>query len=124
MKTKILGTISGLALYAVAVLPLAAMAQFKGDSIGGIAADIIAFISDTLIPLVFALALIVFIWGLFTSFILGGADEEKRKEGKSLMIWGIVAFAVMVSVWGLVNVLTGTFALDGTVKLPDVPVKQ
>jgi len=120
-NTQILGTLSGLALYAVAVMPLVAVAGFAADSgIKTLADDIIDFINETLIPLVFALALIVFIWGLFQSFIIGGANEEKRAEGKQLMMWGIIAFAVMVSVWGLVNILTGTLDLDTTVVLPEV----
>ena len=115
------GLLSGLALYAVAVMPLMAFAQFEGsDGIGGLAQSIIDFINQTLVPLVFALALIVFIWGLFQSFILGGTDPEAREKGKGLMLWGIVAFFVMVSVWGLVNILTGSLNLDGSVTLPEV----
>ena len=115
------GLLSGLALYAVAVMPLMAFAQLEGsDGIGGLAQSIIDFINQTLVPLVFALALIVFIWGLFQSFILGGTDPEAREKGKGLMLWGIVAFFVMVSVWGLVNILTGSLNLDGSVTLPEV----
>lgn len=112
--------VGGLSLYAIAMMPLVASAQLSGDSVGGLATSVIAFINDTLVPLVFALALIMFIWGLFTNFILGGADEAKRESGKQLMLWGIVAFFVMVSVWGLVNVLTGTFDLNGgSLPLPE-----
>ena len=115
------GLLSGLALYAVAVMPLMAFAQLVGgEGVGGLAESIIAFINQTLVPLVFALALIVFIWGLFQSFILGGADPEAREKGKGLMLWGIVAFFVMVSVWGLVNILTGTLTLNDGVNLPEV----
>ncbi len=123
-NTQILGigSISGFAAYLFAVMPTLAYPQFADDSIGGLVESIISFINDTLVPLVFALALIVFIWGLFQSFILGGTDPEKRKAGQDLMLWGIIAFFVMVSVWGLVNILTGTFGFSGgeTVKLPGV----
>lgn len=121
-NTQILtaGTLRGLALYAVAVTPLLASAQFAGDSsIGDLAQSVIDFINGTLVPLVFALALIVFVWGLFMSFILGGTSEDKRKEGQQLMLWGIIAFFVMVSVWGLVNILVGTFDLNNAG--PDLP---
>jgi hypothetical protein len=96
--------------------PALVHAQFaagKDNDIQGVLTGAISFIGGTLVQLVFAIALIVFIWGLFQSFIIGGADEEKRKEGKSLMVWGIVALAVMVSVWGIVNVLTGSFKFTG-----------
>ena len=42
------------------------------------------------------------------SFISKAADEEKRTEAKNFIIWGIIGIFVMVSIWGLVNILTGT----------------
>lgn len=126
-NTQFLGisSITGLAAYFAAVMPMAAFAQFSGGSLQDVGNDLISFINDTLVPLVFALALIVFIWGLFQSFILGGADPEKRSQGQQLMLWGIIAFFVMVSVWGLVNILVGTFGLENTggPDLPDVPTQ-
>lgn len=61
-------------------------------------------IIDILIPLVAALALLYFFWGL-AKFILatGNGDEDAREKGKNIMIWGIVALFVIVSVWGLVR---------------------
>lgn len=82
--------------------------------------DIILFIDYVLVPLVFALALIAFLWGIFNFFIAGGADEEKRDKGKQFMIWGFVGFFVMVSVWGIVNLLVGTFGFDRETR-PDLP---
>lgn len=75
------------------------------------------------IPLVFALAFLVFIWGLFKAFILGGSDPEKQAEGKQLMLWAVIGFAVMVSVWGLVNLVTNIFGIDPseTVDIPSLP---
>jgi hypothetical protein len=52
------------------------------------------------LPIVVALALLAFFWGL-VRFIFG--TEEGKKEGRSLMIWGLVALFVMVAVWGLVR---------------------
>jgi len=52
------------------------------------------------LPIVVAIGLLTFFWGL-VRFIFAGA--EAKEEGKSLMIWGVVALFVMVSVWGLVR---------------------
>ncbi len=63
-----------------------------------------------LAQLFLAVALVVFIWGMVV-FILNSGNEQARSEGKQKMIWGIVALFVIVSVWGLVNIiqtLTGT----------------
>ena len=77
-------------------------------------------ITNVAVPVIFALAFIVFIWGIFLYFIAGGHDEEKRKSGKQLMLWGILGFFIMVSVWGLVNILVGSVGLDnqGPQQLP------
>ncbi|PIR38243.1 MAG: hypothetical protein COV34_01350 [Candidatus Zambryskibacteria bacterium CG10_big_fil_rev_8_21_14_0_10_42_12] len=58
-------------------------------------------IIDLLVPIVFALAILYFFWGL-AQFILASGDETARAEGRQKMIWGIVAIAVMASIWGLV----------------------
>ncbi len=69
-------------------------------------------INHIAVPFVFAAAFIVFIWGVFQTLILGKGDEEKAKAGRSLIIWGIVGFVVMLSVWGLVNIAVNTFNLN------------
>jgi len=82
--------------------------------------DILLFVSriiNSLIPIIISLAVLVFIWGVFR-YIVASAEEDKTK-GRNLMIWGIVGIFVMVSVWGLVNVLRNTFNLDSS--RPDVP---
>ena len=93
-----------------------------GSTLSAFLLSIIGFINTLLVPLVFAIAFIVFIWGVFQYFIAGGADEEKRETGKSLMLWGIIGFFVMASVWGLVNIVRGSFSLTNTAgSLPDAP---
>ncbi len=65
-------------------------------------------IIDILIIVVFALAFLFFIWGL-TIFILQAGEKEKVEEGKRIMIWGVIAFTVMLSLWGIVNLLGNIF---------------
>jgi len=69
------------------------------------------------IPFLFALALVVFIWGVIQFFFLNADEEAKRSQGKQFIIWGIIALAVMVSVWGLVRTLGSTFGIN-TISLP------
>ncbi len=81
---------------------------------------IINLINGVAVPVVFALAFIVFIWGVFQYFVQGGQDEEKREAGKNLMLYGLIGFFIMVSVWGLVNILVGTVDLnDKAIDYPD-----
>ncbi|HEY9586253.1 MAG TPA: hypothetical protein VJJ27_01245 [Candidatus Paceibacterota bacterium] len=52
----------------------------------------------------FAVALLVFLWGV-SKTIRAQGDEEKIKEGRRVMFWGIIALFVMVSISGLVAFL-------------------
>ena len=76
-------------------------------------------INDSVIPLIFALATVMFIWGAVKFFIINADEEAKREQGKQFMIWSIVALAVMLSVWGLVAILGTTFGVGAKV-LPHV----
>ena len=65
-------------------------------------------IISTLIPLVIALAILFFFWGL-AKFILYADNDEKRKEAKSIMIWGVIALFVMVTIGGIIALLSDSF---------------
>ena len=94
-----------------------------GSPFGLFGTGVIAFISTILVPLVLALAFLFFIWGVFKFFIAGGADEEKRNEGKQLMIYSIIGFVLIVALYGIVNFVVGGLGFDGTTTLvvPGVP---
>jgi hypothetical protein len=72
-----------------------------------------------LIPLVIALTVLVLLWGIF-KLVLAGDNEEKRSEAKVIMFYGIVSLFVMVSVWGLVRILTNTFFGSGEFLIPQL----
>ncbi len=109
----------GTSLFALA--PMVALAQF--GEVDSFINDIIDFINSSLIPLVFGVALLVFIWGMFKFFILGGGDEDSRKEGKQLMLWAVIGFVLMVSIWGIVNLISGGLGLndEGLDNIPNTP---
>jgi hypothetical protein len=87
-----------------------------------IGTQIVAVINEFIVPLLFAIAFVVFIWGVFQYLILGAGNPDKRKEGVQLILWGIIGFFVMVSVWGMVNLLVGAFDFggQGVQKVPTV----
>ncbi|MDO8623871.1 MAG: hypothetical protein Q7R54_00770 [bacterium] len=87
-------------------LPFVAFAAVNNlTDFGSLLIDVI---NRILVPVLFAIAFIVFIWGAFQTFILGATSDETKEKGRNLMLWGLIGFFVMVSVWGLVNILTGT----------------
>ncbi len=103
-------------LLKLGVLSLAAVPAIAGaQSIGGVL-GLLAQASDLinrLIPFIIALTVLIFLWGIF-KFVIAGGDGEARKEAQGYIIWGIVALFVMVSVWGLVNILVRSVNLDNT----------
>lgn len=95
--------------------------EIGGATIGAYLASIVDFINVFLVPFLFAIAFIVFIWGVFTYFIQGGANEEQREKGKQLVMWGLIGFVVMVSLWGLVNLITNTLNFGENGNAPSLP---
>lgn len=75
---------------------------------------------DIALPIVVAIGLLAFFWGL-VKFIFAG--EEGKSEGKHLMIWGLVALFVMVSVWGLVRFIGNALGIsqNESITVPKVP---
>lgn len=99
-------------------LPALASAQVKSRTIKGIANDLTKFLSSAVMPLLFAVALALFIWGI-VDFINHAENSDERKKGKQRMLWGIVGLVAMVTYLGLTSVLTQTFFGDG-VGLPQL----
>lgn len=116
MKKSVGSIIASLAVF----LPLVAFAQEFGE-VSSFIGRISAFINSTLIPLVFAIALLMFLWGIFQYFILGGGDAEKREAGVQLMLYAIGGFVVMVSVFGIVNMIANGLGFGGKENIENIP---
>jgi len=71
------------------------------------------FLLNAGIGLLVTAAILAFFYGL-VMYLLSINNQEKRKEGISIMIYGILAITVMVSVWGLVRLLQNTFGVTST----------
>src|ERR1035437_6901700 len=65
-------------------------------------------IGDIVIYLLIALAVIFIVWNVVISLISGAKPDEK-KVALGNIGYGILGLAIIVSLWGLVNILTGTF---------------
>lgn len=68
------------------------------------------FIYGSIIPLIIALAVAMFIWGV-VQYVINSDEEAKKAKGKQFMIWGIIGLVVMFGVWGLVQILGSTFGI-------------
>lgn len=113
----------------VGFAPLMALAQGGAGNLNGVEKfidNIVQFMNSTLVPLIFAIAFLIFIWGIFKYFILGSDDEGSRETGRTYMMYGIAGFVIMVSVWGIVNLVAEGFGFsnDKIENIPDLPTKN
>jgi hypothetical protein len=65
---------------------------------------------NPLLALLFAGALVYFILGLM-KLIFSSGNAGQISEGKSHMIWGLVGMAIMVSVYGILQLVLATFGV-------------
>lgn len=75
---------------------------------------------DSIVPLLVALALAGFVYGII-KFFLNPDNEEKKKDGKSFMFWGLITLFVIVTLWGIVGILSNTFLEGQRPVLPHLP---
>lgn len=69
---------------------------------------LISCLLNPLVTLMVGLSIVAFLWGVFKFMRALGDDKQ---EGKELMFWGIIGIFVIVSLWGIVNILHTTFIL-------------
>ncbi len=67
-------------------------------------------ITSSVIPLLLALAMAMFLWGV-VQYVINDAEEAKKAKGRQFMIWGLIGLTVMVAVWGLVAIIGNTFGI-------------
>lgn len=108
-----------------AILPVLAFAQTNSCNTGqfNVFERLLCNISviiNTIIPILIALGVVYFIWGVINYAI--AKDEEAKTAGRGAMISGLIALMVIVSIWGLVNMLKSFIGVgnDNTIAVPCV----
>lgn len=106
-----------------AFLPALALAQNITNVQNGIQS--VSAIIANLIPLIIAIAVLLFLIGVLR-FVTAGGDEEQRASARNMIIFGIIALFVMTAVWGFVQILGSTIFGDRNVSqppsVPQIPV--
>ena len=127
MKKKLI-VLSG---FVLGLAPVVALAQVTGGTptvcnsgqittLQGILCKV-SEILNAIIPVLIALGVVYFVWGVITYVI--SSDEEAKKAGRNRIIYGIIGLAVIIGLWGLVNILKNTFGLGNiqNINYPTVP---
>ena len=103
---------------AMFLLPAVAFAQYSVNNSSSLF-NAVKSILNAIIPIIIALAVVYILWGIVQSFVKGG--EEERKAGHMKILYGIIGLFIMVSIWGLVNILVGTTGLNNQVPTNQIP---
>lgn len=116
-KKNIVATVGASLLPVLLLLitfPVPALAAV--NDFGSLVALFIGMIK-TLVPLIVGLTLLYFMWGIFQLVVSN--SEDSRKEAVGVITYGVVSLFVMISIWGLVSILTSTF-FGGSLIIPQL----
>jgi hypothetical protein len=112
LRNKVLkGSILG-----AAIAPALALAQV-GTGLNNLQTLVQTFgvIVRTLLPIVFALAILAFFYGIML-YVFSQSTDTKR-EGRGIMLWALVAIFVMASLFGIVLLAQQTLGINNTTNL-------
>ena len=69
--------------------------------------NILANVVNPLVLLMVGLAVLYFLWGVF-QFVYNAESPEERKKGGMNMLWGAIGLFIMVTAYGVLNLIIGT----------------
>lgn len=67
--------------------------------------DFFLSIIGLVIPLIFAITLLVIVWKLVDTWILNADNENKIEEGRQYALWGVLVLVVMSTIWAILRLL-------------------
>ena len=74
---------------------------------GNVVRPIFTSVIYPLIGLLFAVATIVFVYGVL-QLVLKSADAEDRDSAKKSILYGVFGMFIMVSAWGIIYLISNT----------------
>jgi len=96
------------------VLPTITHAAEIPEPVKQLLGKIFTQILNPLIALMFAVATVYFMYGVY-QFMWDPDNEEAREKGRKAMFWGIIGLFIMTSVFGIMKFLISTFGADPAV---------
>jgi hypothetical protein len=66
---------------------------------------------DPLLYFMMGLALVYFLWGV-VEYLMHADEPEARSTGARHMIWGVIGLAIMVGVFGIMNIIINTIGAN------------
>lgn len=90
--------------------------SIKFSSFIEILAWIKCIIAVVIIPLIFSLALVFFLWGVFK--FIAASDSTKKEESKKFIFAGLIGLFVMTSLWGIIKIVSSTLGTNNSNAIP------
>lgn len=84
-----------------------AHAQVTAAKFGAVLNPVISSVVNPLVELAFAVALVVFVYGVI-QMIIHETDSEEHAKGRLSMLYGVIGMVIMVSAWGIINIVANT----------------
>lgn len=69
------------------------------------------YIINPAIRILFALAFLIFVWGII-EYTLKKDSVDAKGQGRQHIMWGLVGLAIMTSVFFIIRIITTTLGLD------------
>ncbi len=79
----------------------------SNPAVNSIVTKIMQNIVMPLIVLLFTLATLIFIWGIF-GMIRNGGDAGARRTGEQHVLWGVIGMLIMISAFGIIRLIGNT----------------
>lgn len=73
------------------------------------------FINTYVLVFLYALAFLIFVWGVFRYFTIESANEEGRAKARTLVVYSVIGFVLISAFWGILALLIDTLGItDGS----------
>ncbi len=96
-------------LLIILTVPAIASAQSLQSSL----VSFVTFLDQYVIPFLLSIGFLFFAINVIRFFVIEGHDEDGREKAKSLAIYSVAAFVLIVIFWGLVNLFADSTNLNG-----------
>ncbi|MDE1975076.1 MAG: hypothetical protein KGI49_01000 [Patescibacteria group bacterium] len=115
MKKKIIASLTAVGTTLIPFMALAQIAYIpvqSSDPNPRTLADVVGvvvFYLNVALEVLMAASVVVFVYFIIKYFMIAGAN---RAEAGTYVMWSVLGFFIILSIWGIVGILTGTFGLS------------
>ncbi len=93
------------------IIPIA----YAADPIDAFVKKVAEVLINPFIVLLFTVALVWFLYGVF-KFLSNSGNDEERSTGKRHILWGIIGMFIMMSVFTIMQIIVRTIGSDVVVQ--------